>query len=137
MGVKFDYENSLDEIRLGFEQMGKSPEKIESAVLKDACEAVADAARKEIKRSTKNDPGYVHMADDVKVSNLKRDRDGALVRTVGGGKKTGTKWHLLEHGTYGGKGATHFMEKTLDKTEKDVEKIFNNAIETLLDGINL
>ncbi|WP_315122337.1 HK97-gp10 family putative phage morphogenesis protein [uncultured Clostridium sp.] len=132
MGAKFDYEGALSEIRLDFEKLGKSTEKLEGKTLKKACETVAKSVKNNLKRSTRNLPDYVHMQDDVKVSNAKKDRDGAIIRTVGGGKKTGAKWHLLNDGTYSKNNATHFMDISVSETETEVDSIFDNAIEQML-----
>lgn len=132
MGVKFDYEKSLNEIRFDFERLGKSTEKLEDKALKRGCETIAKSVEKNLKRSTRNLPDYVHMQDDVKISNAKKDKDGAVIRTVGGGKKTGVKWHLLNDGTYDKNNATHFMDKSISETETEVDNIFDDAIEQML-----
>jgi len=132
LGAKFDYEGALSEIRLDFEKMGKSTEKLEGKALKKGCETIAKSVEENLKRSTRNLPDYVHMQDDVKISNAKKDKDGAIIRTVGGGKTTGTKWHLVNDGSYDKNNATHFMDKSIAETEAEVDNIFDDAIEQML-----
>lgn len=50
-----------------------------------------------------------HMHQDVKVS--KNKKQGRV--TVGGGKLTGTLWHIVDEGTYR-MNATHFIDKILN-----------------------
>lgn len=65
--------------------------------------------------------GYVHMADDVTYS-ITKDKYGKKVARVRGGRKTGTKWHLVNDGTYK-MDATHFMDSAITQTERDLETI--------------
>ena len=54
-----------------------------------------------------------HMYQDVKVS--KNKKKGRV--TVGGGKLTGTLWHIVDEGTYN-TDATHFIDKILNALDQ-------------------
>lgn len=70
--------------------------------------------------------GYTHMADDVKV-RLSKDEFGYSVVRISGGKKTGTKWHLVNDGTFRTP-ATHFMTNAIDSSESEIEAIIDNEL---------
>ena len=78
-------------------------------------------------RSNINRDGYKHMADDVQIRKVK-DKFGDSITRVSGGKKTGTKWHLVNDGTYGGQNATHFIDNALKNAEPELEAIIDMAL---------
>lgn len=55
----------------------------------------------------------VHMHEDVKL----RENKSKGFMTIGGGKMTGTLWHIVNDGTYQSTGI-HFIEKALDEMDK-------------------
>lgn len=55
----------------------------------------------------------VHMHEDVKL----RGNKSKGFMTIGGGKMTGTLWHIVNDGTYQSTGI-HFIEKALDEMDK-------------------
>lgn len=55
----------------------------------------------------------VHMHEDVK---LRKSKSNGYM-TIGGGKMTGTLWHIVNDGTYQSTGI-HFIEKALDEMDK-------------------
>lgn len=55
----------------------------------------------------------VHMYEDVK---LRKSRAKGYM-TLGGGRMTGTLWHIVNDGTYQTTGI-HFIEKALDQMDK-------------------
>lgn len=55
----------------------------------------------------------VHMHEDVK---LRKNKSNGFM-TIGGGKMTGTLWHIVNDGTYQSTGI-HFIEKALDEMDK-------------------
>lgn len=75
----------------------------------------------EIKRTRE-----IHMADDVVIKSGK-DKFGHMYCKVGGGKQTGTLWHLLNDGTY--KNApTHFMDNVVSETNSECEIVVDNEL---------
>ena len=79
-----------------------------------------------VSRTKNNDPRYKHMADDVRYRIIK-DRYGSKVARIRGGKKTGTKGHLVNDGTYRSR-ATHFMDVALHQSETEIEQIFEEEM---------
>lgn len=75
----------------------------------------------EIKR-----PREIHMADDV-VIKAGKDKYGYRYAKVGGGKKTGTLWHIVNDGTYKNK-ATHFMDNVINETSSEVEGTIDSEL---------
>ena len=60
----------------------------------------------------------VHMYQDVKKTYSKK-----LKRvTIGGGKKTGTLWHIVNDGAYRTR-ATHFIDAVLKNADSKVDEI--------------
>lgn len=81
----------------------------------------------EIKRRRK-----VHMADDVVIKTGK-DKYGYRYAKVGGGKKTGTLWHIVNDGTYKNK-ATHFMDNVISETSSEVDGIIDQELRRSIEG---
>jgi HK97 gp10 family phage protein len=69
---------------------------------------------------------YIHMKDDVK-TQIKDDKTGNTYAIIKGGRYTGYKWHMLNNGTSKTK-ATHFVDKTLEQTENEINQIIDEAI---------
>ena len=74
----------------------------------------------------------IHMADDVVIKTGK-DKYGYKYAKVGGGKHTGTLWHIINDGTYRTK-ATHFMDRTISETEGEIQSIIDEELRRSLDG---
>ena len=74
----------------------------------------------------KKRPREIHMAEDVIISRSK-DKFGNKVVKICGGKQTGTLWHIVNDGTYRSK-ATHFMDKTINDTNSNVESIIDQKL---------
>jgi len=131
MPVTMEYRSCMDEIRMEFDKLGKNLAPVEDKIVKRMAETVATAVRKNLGRDEGKRYGHQerpHMADDVVVSN-KQHLDGETTRTVGGGKKTGTLWHLVEYGTIRNHyKAKHFMENSVSETETATDKIFDEEI---------
>lgn len=66
------------------------------------------------------------MADDVKVS-VRKDKYGDLVARVGGGKMTGTLWHLVNDGNLHST-ATHFMDSAIKELDNSIDGIWDEVI---------
>lgn len=81
----------------------------------------------EIKR-----PREIHMADDVVIKTGK-DKYGYRYAKVGGGKKTGTLWHIVNDGTYKNK-ATHFMDNVISETSSEVDGIIDQELRRTIEG---
>lgn len=82
--------------------------------------AKAEKRLKDIQRAEKLPKSRtVHMYQDVDIFN-KPSKDRV---EVGGKKKTGTLWHIVNDGTYRSR-PTHFIEWTLKDVDKEVDKVF-------------
>ena len=77
-------------------------------------------------------PREIHMADDVKVKTGK-DKYGYRYAKVGGGKQTGTLWHIVNDGTYKNQ-ATHFMDNTISETSSEVEGTIDQELRRAIEG---
>lgn len=62
----------------------------------------------------------VHMYQDVKKSYSKKLKRA----TIGGGKATGTLWHIVNDGAYRTR-ATHFIDAVLKNTDNKVDEIID------------
>lgn len=71
-------------------------------------------------------PREIHMADDVVIKRGK-DRYGYRYAKVGGGKQTGTLWHIVNDGTYKNT-ATHFMDQVIQDTSSEVEGVIDQEL---------
>lgn len=69
---------------------------------------------------------YTHMADDVQ-ARIGKDKFGNKVMKIRGGKLTGTKWHLVNDGTYKSR-PTHFMDFAVAQSETDLEALVDAEI---------
>lgn len=79
-------------------------------------------------RTKTNRPDYKHMADDVQIRTVK-DEFGETTTRVQGGAKTGTKWHLVNDGTYRNKDkATHFMDNALKEAETELQSVIDKEL---------
>lgn len=75
---------------------------------------------------------YVHMKDDVRCK-LKKDKYGNRYVSIGGGKYTGYKWHMLDQGHVARDGmtfvpGTNFIGRALNASDGDVEKIIDELV---------
>jgi len=117
------------------EQAGDKIMKRCASVIKVRTEGNLRAAQKkhfnqngyELKR-----PREIHMSDDVVIKTGK-DKYGYKYAKVGGGKHTGTLWHIVNDGTYRTK-ATHFMDRTISETEGEIQAIIDEELRRSLDG---
>ena len=107
----------------------KDVQTVEKNTLNKSAKAIKQAAESNLRRLQKpryNKKGYllerprdVHMADDV-VIRTGKDKFGNKVVKIGGGKQTGTLWHIVNDGTFTAK-PTHFMDNTINQTATDTE----------------
>jgi len=140
MSVLFSYKEHLDEVRIKYADDVKKLVALDSEITKEQAKVVAAAVRTNLPRTTPtkahpNGTHGVHMADDVVVSGLLKSDGGERYRTVGGGRKTATLWHLVEYGTsrnsYHGR---RFIERSMDQVESQLEKIADDKIERALNN---
>ena len=73
---------------------------------------------------------HTHMADDVTIKTGK-DKYGYRYAKVGGGKRTGTLWHIVNDGTYKNR-ATHFMDNAISQSESEVQAIIDQELRRAL-----
>lgn len=71
-----------------------------------------------------------HMCADVKTTTTKDEYGDSIIK-VQGGKKTGTKWHIVNDGTYRSR-ATHFMDLALNDVDQELESIINQKLKGAL-----
>lgn len=131
--ANIEFEWDFDEVMQEIEKMGKDVKKVEGNATRKAAEVVKNAVEKNLPRSDIAKSGYVHMADDVKISGLKEDKEtGDSIREVKGSRKTHYKWKWLEFGTSKMKG-NQFITKSKLETESEVADIINDEIKKELD----
>lgn len=75
-------------------------------------------------------PRVVHMSDDVVIKTGK-DKYGYHYAKVGGGKHTGTIWHIVNDGTYKNK-ATHFMDNAIKESENEIASIIDQELRKVI-----
>lgn len=73
---------------------------------------------------------YIHMKDDVKF-RLKKDKMGNRYVSIGGGKYTGYKWHMLDQGHIARDGisfvmGTGFLSRSVNASEGDINKTIDD-----------
>ena len=101
-------------------------EKSARKTLKEAADLTKAAIIKNLPRSNISKEDYVHMQDDVQ-AGVRTNKDGELYASIRGGKKTGTKWHLLNDGTHN-MNATHFMDKAMAEVGPQIEAILDKEM---------
>ncbi len=79
---------------------------------------------------------YVHMKDDVRF-RLKRDKMGNRYVSIGGGKYTGHKWHILDQGHIARDGTTFvvgtgFLSRAITASEGDVDKAIDSMLKKVV-----
>lgn len=72
---------------------------------------------------------YVHMKSDVKVK-VKKSKDGRRYVSIGGGKKTGYKWHMVNDGTVNTQG-NNFMDKAVRKSQAEINQLISDMMREL------
>lgn len=77
------------------QKLNSGVDRLENQGLRAAGEIFADAQREKVAVSTVD---HVHIRDDIKVSNVRRDMGERYVN-IGPGIKTGWRAHFLEFGT--------------------------------------
>lgn len=131
MYFEFDFDGVIDSIRHDLAQMedNLTSKSKTDKFLRECGKVVKTAVENNLNRS---EIDHVHMKDDVK-SVLKTDEFGERYVQIGGGKQTAHKWHMLENGTLNHDGtvhtkATHFVEKSLEDSEEEINKIADSYI---------
>lgn len=78
-----------------------------------------------------------HMQDDVK-HKVKTSKTGERYVSVGGGKKTGSLWHLVNNGHVAEDGTVvagkHFIEAAITQSNEEIESIIDSFLEGVVDG---
>lgn len=109
-------EENMD-IKLWFKELEQDSQELTIKV----AENYAEFAKKTVEKLLANAKRHgkvperrgVHMHEDVKL----RENKSKGFMTIGGGKMTGTLWHIVNDGTYQSTGI-HFIEKALDEMDK-------------------
>ena len=145
MKTGFNYKGATDSIRANIEKMENSMRVGRDQCLKIIGMTVKANVEGSIPRSEytvrylkkKGKVARVHMADDVEYK-LKSSRAMGRYVSVGGGKSTGTLWHLVndghaaEDGTY--VPGTFFIEKSLSKSDEEINSIIDSFLEDIVSG---
>lgn len=96
-------------------------------VAEHAAEKAADLARKKLaqikRKGAVPQKRGVHLFEDVKI--FRQPSKGRV--QVGGGKKTGTLWHIVNDGTYRSRGH-HFMDEIIQELDKSADEIWKEAV---------
>ena len=79
---------------------------------------------------------YVHMKDDVRFK-LRKDKYGNRYVSIGGGKYTGYKWHLLDQGHVARDGrtfvpGTNFIGRAVSASDADVDKVIDEMLKQVI-----
>lgn len=119
------YRMNISKDELGFNDIISAAKSVEDATLKESANIVKKEAQNKLE-SIKTNLTKVHMYQDVHATTT-TDKYGKKVAKVGGGKATGTLWHLVNDGTYKSK-PTHFMDNTLSATESEIEKLLDKEM---------
>lgn len=136
MRVNLDNNNLTTDITEMLKDMQNITEKEHKSLLQSCGDIIKTNVIRNMKRSKNNKSDYVHMADDVKVK-VKKNKYGNMYMSVEGGKKTGYKWRFLNDGAIDQNGnvlnqADHFMEKSMEDSNNDVEQEINKFIEKVV-----
>lgn len=99
-------------------------------IMKRCATVIKTRAEGKLNRLRTAQSDHVHMADDVVIKTGK-DKYGFRYAKVGGGKKTGTLWHIVNDGTYKNK-ATHFMDNVLSESSAEIEMILDQELRKVL-----
>ncbi len=94
---------------------------------------VEDAAVKIPPKNYDGSRPYVHMQDDISYKVKKSKATGGLYVSVGGGKMTGYKWHLVNDGTID-TNPTHFIEQAEARSEAEIEQLIDDMVRSVTDG---
>ncbi len=108
-------EENMD-IKLWFKELEQDSQELTIKVAED----YAEFGKKTVERILQSEKRLgklpekrgVHMCEDVKL----RKNKAKGYMTIGGGKMTGTLWHIVNDGTYRSKGI-HFIERTLNEMD--------------------
>lgn len=73
----------------------------------------------------------IHMWEDVQ-TKISTDKYGYKVLKIGGGKKTGTLWHIVNDGTYRTP-ATHFMDDTISQSENEIQRLIDAELKKVFE----
>lgn len=80
---------------------------------------------------------YMHMKDDVN-AKVKKDKLGIKYVSIGGGRLTGYKWHLLDQGHLARDGTTfvpgtNFIGRALSASEGEIEKSIDEMVKKVIE----
>lgn len=126
--MAFNIKTDGEKVEVFLDEILKDIESVEENFLKKSANIMKQNVVNNLNRlrTTTSKEGYKHMADDVQ-ARIVKDKYGDKVARVRGGKNTGTKWHIVNDGTYRSK-ATHFMDDAIKQTENDLETIVNEEM---------
>lgn len=125
MGYKMQFKDR-DNLEVFLSEIEGASEKVSIKFLRRAGKIVQQKVIDSITRSTVDKPNYRHMKDDV-LMRVERDEYGHRAARIRGSKKTGSKWHLLNDGTYKMRG-THFMDKALNDAESEIDHVLDETM---------
>ncbi|MEK4686235.1 HK97-gp10 family putative phage morphogenesis protein [Bacillus sp. FSL M8-0256] len=116
--------DGFDDLTRFFNKIGDDVEKAEKIALKAGGEVIAEHQKRNVNKSSKNQP---HMVDNITVSAARESKDGELFVTVGPNRKVAYRGRFLEWGT--SKMPPHpFIEKGGIEGEGQAVKIIERII---------
>ncbi len=127
MGYNVSYEND-DSIQIYLDEITKDAEKAEKEMLQEAGDELKKYAIAELNRHKRvlNNRTRIALADDVKRA-IKTDKYGNKYVSVGGGKKTGTLWHIVNDGNLHSM-PTHFMDGALARMDGNIDRLWDKIL---------
>ncbi len=111
---------------LDFSLLIKESDMVSDKILKKCATVIKGNTEKRLRSIKTKTIKDVHMCDDVVVRTGK-DTYGYRFAKVGGGKRTGTKWHLVNDGTYV-TDPTHFMDNAIKDSELEIARIIDTEL---------
>ena len=130
MGLKVNYEEGKDGLVVFLDGIQVECEKVEREMLQKSGDKVRELVIAELNKHRRvlavRYKGRPAMADDVS-RTTRTSRWGDRYVRVGGGRRTGTLWHLVNDGTLHSR-ATHFMDRALAKLDGDIDKMWDETM---------
>ncbi len=125
------FKMEMSQETIDFSLLVKDSEKAGENILKKCAVVVKTNATRRLTALKTKEVKETHMYQDVTVKTGK-DIYGYPYCKVGGGKKTGTKWHLVNDGTWCSD-PTHFMDNAIKDSELEVARIIDTELKKVFE----
>lgn len=130
MGFKVNYDENKDGLEVFLNGIQLESEKVEREMLRKSGDKVRELIVAELNKHKRvlavRYKGRPALADDVS-RTIRTSKWGDRYVRVGGGRRTGTLWHLVNDGTLHSS-ATHFMDRALAKLDGDIDKMWDKTM---------